>query len=280
MEHNVFKHRQQEEKSMKLAMAQMSNAGTVERNLKKSIDAIRTAAREGADLILFPEVQLTEFFPQYPGGDATSYGLEIDSETVNNIRTACREGGIAAVPNIYLMENEKYYDASILIDRNGEIVGVQKMVHVAQAEQFYEKDYYTPSDTGFQVFDTEHGRIGIVVCFDRHYPESVRTESLMGADLILVPTVNTKSEPLEIFEWEIRIQAFQNSVVVAMCNRVGKEGEMDFAGESMVADACGNCVVKADDSEQIVYADIDMKASKRERSRRPYTTLRRKELYR
>lgn len=65
-----------------------------------------------------------------------------------------------------------------------------------------------------------------------------------------------------------------------MCNRVGKEGEMDFAGESMVADACGNCVVKADDSEQIVYADIDMKASKRERSRRPYTTLRRKELYR
>jgi len=116
MEHNVFKHRQQEEKSMKLAMAQMSNAGTVERNLKKSIDAIRTAAREGADLILFPEVQLTEFFPQYPGGDATSYGLEIDSETVNNIRTACREGGIAAVPNIYLMENEKYYDASILID--------------------------------------------------------------------------------------------------------------------------------------------------------------------
>lgn len=265
---------------MKLAMAQMSNAGTVERNLKKSIDAIRTAAREGADLILFPEVQLTEFFPQYPGGDATSYGLEIDSETVNNIRTACREGEIAAVPNIYLMENEKYYDASILIDRNGEIVGVQKMVHVAQAEQFYEKDYYTPSDTGFQVFDTEHGRIGIVVCFDRHYPESVRTESLMGADLILVPTVNTKSEPLEIFEWEIRIQAFQNSVVVAMCNRVGKEGEMDFAGESMVADACGNCVVKADDSEQIVYADIDMKASKRERSRRPYTTLRRKELYR
>lgn len=265
---------------MKLAMAQMSNAGTVERNLKKSIDAIRTAAREGADLILFPEVQLTEFFPQYPGGDATSYGLEIDSETVNNIRTACREGGIAAVPNIYLMENEKYYDASILIDRNGEIVGVQKMVHVAQAEQFYEKDYYTPSDTGFQVFDTEHGRIGIVVCFDRHYPESVRTESLMGADLILVPTVNTKSEPLEIFEWEIRIQAFQNSVVVAMCNRVGKEGEMDFAGESMVADACGNCVVKADDSEQIVYADIDMEASKRERSRRPYTTLRRKELYR
>ena len=280
MEHNVFKHRQQEEKSIKLAMAQMSNAGTVERNLKKSIDAIRTAAREGADLILFPEVQLTEFFPQYPGGDATSYGLEIDSETVNNIRTACREGEIAAVPNIYLMENEKYYDASILIDRNGEIVGVQKMVHVAQAEQFYEKDYYTPSDTGFQVFDTEHGRIGIVVCFDRHYPESVRTESLMGADLILVPTVNTKSEPLEIFEWEIRIQAFQNSVVVAMCNRVGKEGEMDFAGESMVADACGNCVVKADDSEQIVYADIDMKASKRERSRRPYTTLRRKELYR
>lgn len=83
------------------------------------------------------------------------------------------------------------------------------MVHVAQAYQFYEQDYYTPSDDGFQVFDTSFGKIGIVVCFDRHYPESIRTEALMGADLILIPTVNTKSEPSEMFEWELRVQHFK-----------------------------------------------------------------------
>lgn len=97
------------------------------------------------------------------------------------------------MPNILLYENGKTYDASLLIQKDGTIAGVQKMVHIAQAEQFYEQDYYTPSDDGFHVFDTEYGKIGIVVCFDRHYPESIRTESLMGAELILIPTVNTKT---------------------------------------------------------------------------------------
>ena len=64
------------------------------------------------------------------------------------------------------------------------------------------------------MFDTPHGKIGVVVCFDRHYPESIRTEALMGADLILIPTANTESEPMEMFDWEIKVQAFQNSVAV------------------------------------------------------------------
>lgn len=129
------------------------------------------------------------------------------------------------------------------------------------------------------MFDTCFGKIGIVVCFDRHYPESIRTEALMGADLILIPTVNTKSEPSEMFEWELRVQAFQNSVMVAMCNRVGREGEMDFSGESIVVDANGNVVAKAGDQEQILYADIDLSESGKIRSSRPYTSLRRKEWY-
>ena len=153
------------------------------------------------------------------------------------------------------------------------------MVHIAQAEQFYEQDYYTPSDDGFLVFDTDIGKIGIVVCFDRHYPESIRTETLKGANLILIPTVNVKTEPMEMFEWEIRVQAFQNSVAVAMCNRVGTEGEMEFAGESIVVDANGEILAKSDDTEQIIYTDIDLEVSEKIRRKKPYTSLRRKELY-
>ena len=81
-----------------------------------------------------------------------------------------------AVPNIYLNEGGRFYDASILIGRDGGIIGIQKMVHIAQMPQFYDQDYYTPSDEGFRVFDTDIGKIGIVVCFDRHYPESIRSE--------------------------------------------------------------------------------------------------------
>ena len=215
---------------MRLAMIQMSNSGSVEKNMEKSLHAIAEAAEKGAELVLFPEVQLTEFFPQYLGRDVSSYSVSIEDEIVKKFCDACKKHQIMAVPNLYLREANGTYDASILIDRSGEVIGIQKMVHVAQVEQFYEQDYYTPSDDGFHVFNTEFGKIGIVVCFDRHYPESIRTESLQEADLILIPTVNTKAEPSEMFEWEVRVQAFQNSVAIAMCNRVGVEGEMDFAG--------------------------------------------------
>ena len=205
--------------------------------------------------------------------------MSLDSELMNRFRDCCKESGVMAVPNIYLSEGGKAYDASVLIDRDGEIIGVQKMVHVAQAKQFYEQDYYTPADDGFKVFDTAYGTIGIVVCFDRHYPESIRTEALMGADLILIPTVNTKAEPSEMFEWELRVQAFHSSVAIAMCNRAGQEGEMDFSGESIVVDADGNVLAKADEKEQILYVDIAMEEAKRVREQRPYTNLRRTEFY-
>ena len=264
---------------MRLALIQMPNYGSMELNLNKSLRAIELAAGQGADLVLFPEVQLTEFFPQYPGQDVSKYAVSIDGETVKKFCDTCRINMISAVPNLYLLENSRTYDASIFIDKNGKIKGVQKMVHVAQAEQFYEQDYYTPSDDGFRVFDTEFGKIGIVVCFDRHYPESIRTETLQGADLILIPTVNTKSEPSLMFEWELRVQAFQNSVTLAMCNRVGIEENMCFSGESIVVNAKGEVLAKADDTEQIMYVDIDTQESMKIREEKPYTQLRRPEFY-
>lgn len=266
-------------RKMKIALVQMKHSGSMNVNLQKSLDAIGVAAAEHADIVLFPEVHLTEFFPQYEGMDVKKYGIELDSEIVQSFQKICKEKSICAVPNLYLKEKNRYYDSSIFIDKHGEIVGLQKMVHVAQASQFYEQDYYTPSDEGFQVFDTEYGRIGIVVCFDRHYPESIRTEALKGADFIMIPTVNTKCEPLEMFEWEVRVQAFQNSVAIAMCNRVGSEDAMSFAGESMVVDAYGNVIAKAGDQEEILYAEIDLRESEKIRNSKPYTQLRRKGFY-
>lgn len=132
----------------------------------------------------------------------------MDSPIVKAFQEACKKNHIMAVPNLYLKsygrkDGKKVYDASLLIDQDGKISGIQKMVHIAQADQFYEQDYYLPSDDGFKVLDTPFGKIGIVVCFDRHYPESIRTEALMGADCILVPTANTKTEPMEMFEQKI-----------------------------------------------------------------------------
>ena len=264
----------------RIAMFQMKNEGCISDNLWKSLAAIKTAAKNGADLILFPEVQLTEFFPQYPGQDVSGYAVDIGSDIVRQFSAACKENNIMAVPNIYLEENGKHYDASLLIGRDGAVIGTQKMVHIAQAPQFYEQDYYAPSNDGFRVFDTDIGKIGIVVCFDRHYPESVRTEALMGAEMILIPTANTETEPLEMFEWEVRVDAFRNSVAVAMCNRVGIEGEMVFGGQSVVVGANGDVAAKANDREQIIYAEIDLHRSTEIQKKKPYTDLRRTEYYR
>jgi predicted amidohydrolase len=158
-------------------------------------------------------------------------------------------------------------------------MGAAKMVHIAQVPCFYEQDYYEPSDTGFQVFPTPYGNIGVVVCFDRHYPESIRTCVLKGADLIIIPTANTTSEPTELFEWELRVPAMQNGVFIAMCNRTGLEGEMDFSGESIVVNPNGDVVTKANDQAQILYADIDLSETKEARENRPYLPLRRPDAY-
>ena len=264
---------------MKLALAQMKITEDIEHNLFKTLGLIREAGAHGADLILFPEIQLTPFFPQYQGVDVSNYVLREEDEAVHAVREACRSSRIFAAPNFYLRYDGKQYDTSLLIDRDGQIVGRQKMVHVAQCPCFYEQDYYTPSDEGFQVFDTELGKLGIVVCFDRHYPESVRTEALRGADLILIPTANTVDEPSELFQWEIRVQAFHSSVFVAMCNRVGPEGAMLFSGESIVSGPGGELLALAGADEELLLCDLDPEDARVMRSRKPYTQLRRPDLY-
>lgn len=129
------------------------------------------------------------------------------------------------------------------------------------------------------MFDLNGVKTGIVVCFDRHYPESIRTEALRGAELILIPTANTKAEPMELFEQEIRVQAFQNECCIAMCNRVGREAAMDFAGESLVVDPDGRTTVKGGQTEELVTAEIDLQKVREIRKTRPYLNLRRPELY-
>ena len=101
-----------------------------------------------------------------------------------------------------------------------------------------------------------------------------------GAELVLIPTANLTTEPLDLFEWEIRVQAYQNNVFIAMCNRVGREEDVTFAGQSLVVDSEGQTLLKAGDEAGLVYCDIDLKKCKESRQARPYITLRRPEFYR
>jgi predicted amidohydrolase len=262
---------------MRIALVQMSMEESLEANLDKTLARMRETAGEGAELVCFPELQFSPFFPQYPGGDASRYGMGINHPAIREMQLACRELGQVAVPNLYLEEGGKRYDASPVIESNGTILGVSKMVHIVQMPLFYEQDYYTPANSGFQAYHTSRGRVGVVICFDRHYPESTRSCALKGAQLIVIPTANVKGEPLELFEWELRVAAVQSGVFIALCNRVGLEAEMDFCGQSLVVDPNGKLVAKAIGNEQILYADVDLDLIEESREARPYLKLRRPE---
>ena len=264
---------------MRLAMVQMRMDPSVDRNLAKTIRYMERAAEAGADLVFFPEVQLSPFFPQYEKRDAEPWAMDLDGPEITAIRDACRKRKLWASPNVYLKQGTLRYDASLMLDADGGMMGVSKMVHIAQAKYFYEQDYYAPSDDGFKVYDTPFGKIGIVICFDRHLPDGIRSCAMQGAELVLIPTANIEGEPLELFEWEVRVQAFQSTTYVAMCNRVGAEGNMDFSGDSVLIDPNGTTILKADDQEQILYADLELSLAGDVRKQRPYTTLRRTDFY-
>ncbi|VEP15830.1 N-carbamoyl-D-amino acid hydrolase [Hyella patelloides LEGE 07179] len=264
---------------MRIGLAQMSMTSSMEDNLKKSLQIIEDSATKNIDIICFPELQLTPFFPQYKGKDVKEYELEINHDYVRKLQNACKESNLVAVPNFYLREGQYTYDASPVINSDGNILGISKMVHIVEAPCFFEQDYYTPSDSGFLVYDTHIGKIGVVICFDRHYPESIRSCALQGASLVVIPTANTNDEPLEKFEWELRIPAMQNGIFIAMCNRVEREDQMNFCGESIVVDPNGDVLAKADNTEQILTTDLNMELVNKSRKNRPYLSLRRPQLY-
>lgn len=259
---------------MKLAMAQMRMTSSTAENLEASIRFMERAKATGADLIFFPEVQLSPFFPQYEKQDASAWLMDEDGPEIKAFQAACRRLRLCACPNLYLRQRDgKTYDASIMIDGNGEVMGVSKMVHISQARYFYEQDYYTPSDDGFKVYDTPFGKIGVVICFDRHLPDGIRSCAQQGAELVIIPTANLTGEPLELFEWEVRVQAFQNTVFVAMCNRVGPEGELTFAGESLLASPNGDLLFKAGGKEELLLLDVPLETVAYIRTARPWLTL-------
>ena len=167
---------------MKLAMAQMSMSGSMDENLKKSLAFCDAAA--GSDLLFFPEVQLTPFFPQYAGRNVDAYAVPAGSPTVQAFADKAKERGLYLSPNMYLEQEGKRYDASLWLTPEGVCAGVAKMVHIMQAAQFYERDYYTPSEDGFLVFDAPWGCVGIVRAQgggSRHHPDGEHKSRTHGA---------------------------------------------------------------------------------------------------
>lgn len=267
---------------MKVALVQQLATSDLPANRRRGLESVRRAAGEGAGLVAFPELAFTPFYPQKPPEvDVRTLAEPVPGPTVEVFQELARELGVVIVLNVFERDGDKTYDCSPVIDADGTLLGRTRMVHITEYPCVHEQQYYAPSNLGAPVFETRAGKVGVAICYDRHYPEYMRALALNGADLVVVPQAGEVDEwPAGFFEAEMQTAAFQNGYFVALCNRVGKEERLTFAGESFVCGPEGAVRARAPKGEEaILYADIDLADAAKSHARRLLLKDRRPDLY-
>ncbi len=267
---------------MRIALVQQPATRDRDDNLRRGLGALRRAAAEGARLVCFSELAFDWFHPQRRARD----GFEALAEPVpgpitDAVAAVARELGVVVVLNLFERDGERCYDSSPVMDADGALLGRARMLHITDYEGFHERGYYTPGDTGAPVFNTAAGRLGVAICYDRHFPEQMRALALAGAEVVAVPQAGAVGEwPDGLYEAELRVAAFQNGFFTALCNRVGPEDRLVFAGESFICAPDGRVVARAETGvEQLLVANLDLGEVDRSAAKRLFLPDRRPELY-
>ncbi len=268
---------------MKIALVQQKASEDRQANRRTALDAVDRAATQGAQVICFAELGFEPFYPQeHATEEKLRLAEPIPGPTTDAFASRAAELGVALVLNLFERDGDRTYDTSPVIDADGSLLGTTRMVHITDYPHFHEQEYYAPGDHGAQVYETAFGKIGVAICYDRHYPEYMRALALGGADVVVIPQAGAVGEwPDGMFEAELRVAAFQNGFFTALCNRVGPEPQLTFAGESFVCDPAGNVIARAGEgTEETLICDLDLGQIKRSHARRLFLRDRRPQLYR
>jgi len=270
---------------MKIALVQQHAGHDRQENRDRGLVAVRKAAQNGAEVVCFAELAFDRFYPQIPATPENIAKAEpIPGPTTETFSELAAELGIVIVLNVFEQAGGDpglTFDSSPVIDADGTVLGITRMVHITEYEFFHEQGYYTPGDKGVPVFDTRFGRIGVAICYDRHYPEYMRALAVAGAEVVVVPQAGATGEwPEGLYEAEMQVAAFQNGYFVALCNRVGKEEKLTFAGESFVCGPDGRVLARAPQAEDaILHCDLDLDQVAQSHARQLFLRDRRPELY-
>ncbi len=268
---------------MRLALAQRAASPDRKENLEGALEAMKSARASGADLIVFPELAVERFFPQFEGlASARDAAEPIPGPTADRVAGLARQLSLVTVFNMYEVDGEgRRFDSSPVFDADGSLLGVTRMVHIADFPGFHERGYYHPGDRGAPVYRTRAGRVGVAICYDRHYPEYMRALGTAGAEVVAIPQAGAAGEwPEGLFEAEVRTAAFQNGYFIGLCNRAGPEENLTFAGESFVVDPEGHVLARGKKLENdLVIADLDVARCRSSTARRLFWRDRRPELY-
>ena len=267
---------------MRIALIQQRAELDKAENVARGLATLEHAARDGAQVIAFAELAFERFHPQRPAeGDPLPLAEPVPGPTTDAFARRARELGVVVILNLYERDGDRAYDCSPVIDADGSLLGRTRMVHITDYPCFHEQGYYTPGDTGAPVYHTRAGRIGVAICYDRHYPEYMRALAVAGADLVVVPQAGSVGEwPEGLYEGEMQVAAFQNGYYVALCNRVGEEDCLTFAGESFVCAPDGRVIARAPAlTDTVLFADVDLSSAADSHARRLFLRDRRPDLY-
>jgi N-carbamoylputrescine amidase len=246
--------------AVRIALLQMNCSGKREENLARAEKMIREAASKKAQVLLLPEVFHELFFITDLNARYFETAEQIPGPITDAMCELARGLGVVIVAPIYeSVGRSVYYNSAAVIDADGKLLGVYRKNHIPLSTIFYEKLYFKPGNLGYPVFDTRFGKIGILICHDRHYPEGARALALNGAEIVLIPSATPdKSLSRKVWEKELCAHAIFNEYFVAGLNRTGVEGNYIYYGQSVVFDPTGEMMAQAGPDEEVLIADCNL----------------------
>jgi N-carbamoylputrescine amidase len=233
--------------------------------IEKHVGLIRQAARAGAQIVCLQEIFYGPYFcaEQSPRWYDSTEPVP-DGPTIELMRALAKELGVALVVPIYEVENEGvYYNTAAVLGRGGEYLGKYRKTHIPHvAPGFWEKFYFRPGNLGYPVFDLGFCRIGVYICYDRHFPEGARALGLNGAEIVFNPSATVAGLSEYLWKLEQPAHAAANGYFVGAINRVGTEAPWnigEFYGQSYFCDPRGQIFAQASrDKDEVLTADLDL----------------------
>jgi N-carbamoylputrescine amidase len=273
-----------------VGLIQMRCERKPEANLKKAVSRIGEAATQGARIVCLQELFRSQYFCQTEDIENFKLAETVPGPSTEALSKLAGRKNVVIVASIFEKRAAGiYHNTAVVIDTNGKIAGKYRKMHIPDDPLYYEKFYFTPGDLGFQTHDTKYAKIGALVCWDQWFPEAARLTALSGAQFLVYPTAigwlpneNKEVKRAQHSAWETiqRAHAIANGVYVVVGNRVGREGKLNFWGQSFVADPFGQVIARASaNKEEVLIVDCDLRKIEETRQNWPFLRDRRIDAY-
>lgn len=272
---------------IKFAAIQAAFSTDTAANVKKVTELVRDAAKKGANVVLPPELFENVYFCTFEDDKYFALAQPFEGHpTVAHFSKLAKELGVVIPMSFFERDGQCYYNSLAMIDADGTIMGLYRKSHIPDGPGYEEKFYFRPGNTGFKVWSTKFGRIGVGICWDQWYPEAAREMMLQGAEILLYPTaIGTEPEEStldtkDLWQRAMIGHAVSNVVPVVAANRIGDEARQTFYGHSFISDHRGNKVAELGRGESgVIMAEFDFEAVRRNRAAFGFFRDRRPDLY-